>query len=109
MGLDANSFATDKVFLYTYDNLNYGINPYLETSRDVADSRTLQFAWVHKLEDGTAELINKPEKLAEYKANIYWYQYEYGVAQDTSQYAWRQGGINWKWLENACSIDENEQ
>ena len=108
MGVDANSFDTDKVFLYTYDSLNYGINPYIETSRAVEDNRTLQFAWVHKLEDGTAELINKPEKLKDYNANIYWYQYEYGVAQDVSVYAWRQGGINWKWLENQCSI-ENEQ
>jgi len=44
---------------------------------------------VHKLEDGTAELINSIEKLKDYNANIYWYQYEYGVAQDTSIYAWR--------------------
>lgn len=109
MGVDANSFTTDKVFLYTYDNLTYGINPYLNSSRILEDTRKLQFAWVHKLEDGTAELINSIEKLKNYNANIYWYQYEYGVAQDTSIYAWRQGGINWKWLENQCSIDNGTQ
>lgn len=109
MGVDANSFTTDKVFLYTYDNLVYGINPYTDKDRAVEDKRTLQFAWVHKLEDGSAELINNVNKLKEYNANIYWYQHEYGVAQDTSQYAWRQGGVNWKWLENQCSFDNGNQ
>lgn len=109
MGVDANSFTTDKVFLYTYDNLVYGINPYTDKDRAIEDKRTLQFAWVHKLEDGSAELINNVNKLKEYNANIYWYQHEYGVAQDTSQYAWRQGGVNWKWLENQCSFDNGNQ
>jgi len=61
MGVDVNEFDVDKVFVYTYDDLYYGKDPYSGESRAEKDSRTLQFAWVHKLDDGSAELINTPE------------------------------------------------
>lgn len=111
MGVDVNEFDVDKVFVYTYDDLYYGKDPYSGESRAEKDSRTLQFAWVHKLDDGSAELINTPEQLKEYNANIYWYHYDYGVAQDTTNYAERQGGINWDWLEEerTPALDENNE
>lgn len=114
LGLTVDECNTDRVFLYTYDDMYYGYDP-LDTNLSAAQrstSRKLQFAWVHLTPTGPV-LVNhedyypstNTEDMSSLRywrehggADIQWYHYEYGCAQNTTNLAERQGGVNWKYL-----------
>jgi len=114
LGLTVDECNTDRVFLYTYDDMYYGYDPLdpNATVDDLNNTRTLQFAWVHIGPDGPV-LVNhtdyypagntKDTSALRYwqdngGAQIQWYHFEYGCVQDTTVLAERQGGANWKYL-----------
>ena len=114
LGLTTDECQTDRVFLYTYDDVYYGYDPLEDTPRaaDEKADRILNFAWVHIGPDGPV-LVNhidyypanntKDQAALQYwidngGAQIQWYHFEYGCAQDTTQLAERQGGASWKYL-----------
>lgn len=114
LGLTTDECQTDRVFLYTYDDVYYGYDPLEDTPRaaDEKEERILNFAWVHIGPDGPV-LVNhidyypanntKDQAALQYwidngGAQIQWYHFEYGCAQDTTQLAERQGGASWKYL-----------
>ena len=115
IGLTVDECISDKLFLYTYDNLQYG---YQDQSLQEEDKiRTLYFNWIH-LDNNTPILINHyfkyndadksaflywKEKIG---VNLNWYHYEYGCDQDIDDLAQRQGGANWKLLDIPIE-DEN--
>lgn len=111
LGLTTDECKTDRVFLWTYDNMQYAADPamidgYTKTTRD------LKMAWVHITENGPV-LVDHYEKdsrgdadtsslqywYEQGKAAIHWYHYELGCAQDATKLYERQGGINWKHIE----------
>lgn len=114
LGLTTDECQTDRVFLYTYDDMYYGYDP-LDTSiavEQLNEQRELQFAWVHIGPNGPV-LVNhrdyypegntKDEASLQYwkdngGAQIQWYHFEYNCEQDTTSLPERQGGLNWKYL-----------
>ena len=116
LGLTVDECNTDRVFLYTYDDMYYGYDPLdpNATESDLDNTRTLQFAWVHIGPDGPV-LVNHTDYYPEGNTNdtsslqywrenggaqIQWYHFEYGCQQDTTILAERQGGANWKYLSD---------
>lgn len=114
LGLTVDECNTDRVFLYTYDDMYYGYDPLdpNATADDLNNTRTLQFAWVHIGPDGPV-LVNhtdyypvgntKDTSALRYwqdngGAQIQWYHFEYGCTQNATILAERQGGANWKYL-----------
>lgn len=113
LGLTTDECSTDRVFLYTYDNIQFGYNP--ETQVDEGNPvRELQFAWVHKTENNGIVLVNHVEPeytgdlhaLKTFKASIYWYHHILGVAQDTTDIRQRYAGVNWQFMNDYDSDDE---
>lgn len=90
LGLTSEEIGTDKVFLYTYDDIFYGHSPKdLGTVRAEADRRQLRAAWVHKESDGSFTLYNNIGGdidletgegqfglIGETDAKFYWYHYD---------------------------------
>ena len=114
LGLTVDECQTDRVFLYTYDDVYYGYDPLDDTATEdqLKETRELQFAWVHLSPTGPI-LVNHMDyypagneedqsSLAYWKkhnhAQIQWYHFEYGCAQDTTKLEERQGGLNWAYL-----------
>ncbi len=114
LGLSTDECETDRVFLYTYDNIQFGYNP--ETGEQEPEPiRELRFAWVHRTENNGIVLVNHAKAeyegdrhaLETYNANIYWYHNELGVQQDTSDIRQKYGGVNWRFM-NDYNAEEGE-
>lgn len=89
-GFSADELDTDKVFLYTYDDVIYGRNPEVVTPEERAalDSRDLHIIWVHKTETGF-EVIDEPKELPwhyEYKDVLTEEEYKAQLATLQTQY-----------------------
>ena len=107
LGITTEECKTDKVLLYTYNNLTYGEDMY---GSDQAENNTkeLVLAWVHKIDDGAilvdrneADIVSSAEQnrtLEYYNANIYWYHFKYDAPQDSSDLRYRYAGPNWEYL-----------
>lgn len=107
LGITTEECKNDRVLLYTHNNLTYGESMYAPEQAE-ENEKELVLAWVHKVDD-SAVLVDRRETdmtssaetnrtLEFYNANIYWYHFEYGVPQDTSDIRWRYAGPNWKYL-----------
>lgn len=108
LGLTTDECSTDRTLLYTYDDVMYGEDPFDPNARSAKDTRELKFAWIHKTESGDIVLVDHVQKkndadlraLESYDAQIYWYHYNYGCAQDTTLLTHKYGGVNWEFLED---------
>ena len=107
LGITTEECKNDRVLLYTHNNLTYGESMYAPEQAE-ENEKELVLAWIHKVDD-SAVLVDRREvditssaetnrTLEFYNANIYWYHFEYGVPQDTSDIRWRYAGPNWKYL-----------
>lgn len=104
LGLTLDECKTDRIFLWTYDAIDYAadpamINGYEKTTRD------LKMAWVHITPDGPILVDHyakdfrgdQDKNSFEYwNATIHWYHYELNCSQDANKLYERQGGLNWK-------------
>lgn len=95
-GVTADEMQTEKTFLWTFDDLNYG---------ETAEKKTLHFAWVHKEDNGNFSTIKdltglekQKEKTGYEPTAIHWYRFEYGTVIEDSTSPEKYGGVNWKWL-----------
>lgn len=104
LGLTVDDINEERVFLYTYDDIKYGHEPERTENRSTFDIREMHFAWVHH--DYVNEafvLVNTPEKLMQYEAQIFWYQMEYDVVapeEEADELYWRLAPPNWKYMKN---------
>lgn len=101
LGLSTQEINEEKVYLYTYDSLEYGEDYESQISRDELDKRELRFAWVHY--DATEEqfvLINSSTQLiGEHEGKVYWYRQNWQAElDDNAPVAARLGGLNWEYM-----------
>ena len=91
-GLESKDIENEKIFLYTYDDLNYGSDIYSTESRADLDTRTIHFAWVHRTGEDEFTTVNSETTLARFNANIldedkkahiYWYHQRKSNMNDT--------------------------
>lgn len=110
LGLTTEELDSDKVFLYTYDNLEYG-NNLADLSRGVYDEKELHVAWVHMGEDGQYNVYDTYGEFAEAGAQIFWCHYDYGSNSEDEvqdEEALRYCGYHWKIIDRSgltsCNI-----
>lgn len=116
LGLTTAECNTDRVLLYTYDDVTYGQDPYSLENRSQKDTRELKFSWIHRTDNGNVVLVDHVQKkavndtraLETYGAQIYWYQYEYNAPQDTDELVYKYAGVNWKFLDHEKSTLHRE-
>lgn len=116
LGLTTAECNTDRVLLYTYDDVTYGQDPYSLENRSQKDTRELKFSWIHRTDSGNVVLVDHVQKkavndtraLETYGAQIYWYQYEYNAPQDTDELVYKYAGVNWKFLDHEKSTLHRE-
>lgn len=113
LGLTTDECSTDRILLYSYDQLSYGAKVLGSSSRN-EDEKELHAAWIHKLNNGDMVLvdhykkqnINDVKALEYYNAKIHWYHFEYDCVQDITVLAEKQGGVNWKFLSGICDDEQ---
>jgi len=81
-GESSKDIENEKIYLFTYDDLNYGRDFNSTTPRADLDTRTIHFAWVHRTGENEYTTVNSESTLNQFnldiddedkKAHIYWY------------------------------------
>lgn len=82
-GLNVDEIDDEKLYVYTYDSLTFGEEAESTANRALYDTRSMNFAWVHRVSDTEFTVVNSPRTLEifneniedeEKKAHIYWYR-----------------------------------
>lgn len=82
-GLMTEDIENEKLYLYTYDEVTFGEDARGTTARASLDTRTMHFAWIHKLENDEFTTVNSAHSLEIFnqsieqesrQAHIYWYR-----------------------------------
>lgn len=102
VGMTADEATEDRVLLYSYDDIEYGILP-SEIDVQRSDEKELRLAWIHISSDGPVLVDHEKQlyatdvnSLEYWHAKIYWYNWQYGHPLNEGIEAEKYGGINWK-------------
>ena len=102
VGMTVEEATEDRVLLYSYDDIEYGILP-SEIDVQRSDEKELRLAWIHISSDGPVLVDHEKQlyttdvnSLEYWHAKIYWYNWQYGHPLNEGIEAEKYGGINWK-------------
>ena len=102
VGITAEEATEDRVLLYSYDDIEYGILP-SEIDVQRSDEKELRLAWIHISSDGPVLVDHEKQlyatdvnSLEYWHAKIYWYNWQYGHPLNEGIEAEKYGGVNWK-------------